>query len=120
MSKAIETSGVCYRPAKDFEIKDLSLSVPTGSVYGFLGPNGSGKTTNIRFRPRNKDGVRAPWYVGGGFEAASESIQPGLLMGVTPRTKNTHLLAELRFYDIGTLGELTLMFGMILSFPRQL
>lgn len=48
MSKAIETSGVCYRPAKDFEIKDLSLSVPTGSVYGFLGPNGSGKTTTIR------------------------------------------------------------------------
>lgn len=29
-------------------VRSLSLAVPTGSVYGFLGPNGSGKTTTIR------------------------------------------------------------------------
>ena len=29
-------------------VEDLSLSVPRGSVYAFLGPNGSGKTTTIR------------------------------------------------------------------------
>jgi len=29
-------------------VADLSLQVPAGSIYGFIGPNGSGKTTTLR------------------------------------------------------------------------
>ena len=29
-------------------VDDLSLAVPVGSIYGFIGPNGSGKTTTLR------------------------------------------------------------------------
>ena len=29
-------------------VRDLSLEVPRGSLYGFIGPNGSGKTTTLR------------------------------------------------------------------------
>jgi len=44
----IRLTGVSYRAGRDFAIQDLSLAVPRGAVYGFLGPNGSGKTTTIR------------------------------------------------------------------------
>ena len=29
-------------------VSNLSLDVPAGSLYGFIGPNGSGKTSTIR------------------------------------------------------------------------
>lgn len=36
------------RHAPVVALDDLDLEVPAGGVYGFLGPNGSGKTTTIR------------------------------------------------------------------------
>ncbi len=45
---AIATSGLTKRFRGRAVVDDLSLSVPRGSVFGFLGPNGSGKTTTIR------------------------------------------------------------------------
>ena len=48
MSHAIEIRRLRYRAGRSFEIPHLDLTVPTGSIYGFLGPNGSGKTTTIR------------------------------------------------------------------------
>ena len=46
--QAIETSGLTKFFGKQKVVDELALSVPTGSVFGFLGPNGSGKTTTIR------------------------------------------------------------------------
>src|SRR5437016_6827125 len=48
MTHAIEIERLQYRAGKAFAIQDLTLHVPSGSIYGFLGPNGSGKTTTIR------------------------------------------------------------------------
>lgn len=45
---AIATSGLTKRFGSQVAVNALDLTVPTGSVYGFLGPNGSGKTTTIR------------------------------------------------------------------------
>ncbi len=46
---AITTSGLTKRfHGGQLAVYSIDLAVPHGSVYGFLGPNGSGKTTTIR------------------------------------------------------------------------
>lgn len=45
---AISTSGLSKAFGKRRAVNSLDLAVPHGSVFGFLGPNGSGKTTTIR------------------------------------------------------------------------
>lgn len=45
---AITSSGLSKRFGRQLVVDQVDLAVPTGSVYGFLGPNGSGKTTTIR------------------------------------------------------------------------
>jgi len=45
---AVETHGLTKRFGRQLAVDDLDLAVPRGSVFGFLGPNGSGKTTTIR------------------------------------------------------------------------
>ena len=44
----IELSGVSKVFGTVVAVNKLSLEVPKGSIYGFIGPNGSGKTTTIR------------------------------------------------------------------------
>ncbi|MBP6715657.1 MAG: ATP-binding cassette domain-containing protein, partial [Acidobacteria bacterium] len=45
---AIHISNVTKRFGTYAAVNDVSLDVPEGSIYGFIGPNGSGKTTTIR------------------------------------------------------------------------
>jgi ABC-2 type transport system ATP-binding protein len=44
----IETHGLTKRFGHQVAVDGVNLAVPHGSVFGFLGPNGSGKTTTIR------------------------------------------------------------------------
>jgi ABC-2 type transport system ATP-binding protein len=47
-SPAIHTRALTRRFGKQVAVDGVDLLVPRGAVYGFLGPNGSGKTTTIR------------------------------------------------------------------------
>ncbi|MGC8229990.1 ABC transporter ATP-binding protein [Pseudobacillus badius] len=44
----VETVDLCKKYKKTYAVKDLNLQVKRGEIYGFLGPNGSGKTTSIK------------------------------------------------------------------------
>lgn len=45
---AITANGLTRRFGSLVAVNHVDLSVPTGSIYGFLGPNGCGKSTTIR------------------------------------------------------------------------
>lgn len=45
---AIEVDGLTKRFGNKTVVDGFSMAVPKGAIYGFLGPNGSGKTTTIR------------------------------------------------------------------------
>jgi ABC-2 type transport system ATP-binding protein len=45
---AVQISNVTKTFGPVTAVDDLSLTIPAGSVYGFIGPNGSGKTTTMR------------------------------------------------------------------------
>jgi ABC-2 type transport system ATP-binding protein len=48
MNSAITIRNVTKRFNGVVAVNDLDLNVPSGSLYGFIGPNGSGKTTTLR------------------------------------------------------------------------
>jgi ABC-2 type transport system ATP-binding protein len=48
MTYAIELEHVTKRFGSCLAVDNLDLIVPEGAIYGFIGPNGSGKTTTLR------------------------------------------------------------------------
>ena len=48
MNHAIELEKVTKRFGSCLAVDNLDLIVPEGAIYGFIGPNGSGKTTTLR------------------------------------------------------------------------
>jgi ABC-2 type transport system ATP-binding protein len=100
MTAVIEIEGLRkeYRQRRAGRVRavdDLDLSVPAGGVFGFLGPNGSGKTTTIRCllglsRPSAGRcrllGAESPGELPGVIGRVGALVEtPGLTSGVTAR-----------------------------------
>ena len=47
MENILQSNSLCKR-YEGFELKDVSFCLPKGYIMGFIGQNGSGKTTTIR------------------------------------------------------------------------
>lgn len=48
MTDAVEIDHITKTFGQHTAVDDLSLRVPANTIYGFIGPNGSGKTTTLR------------------------------------------------------------------------
>ncbi len=90
---ALELRGITKRFAEHVAVRDLSLAVPRGSVYGLLGPNGAGKTTTIRMILN----VIAP-DSGSIAVLGSPHLTPGLLdrLGYLPEERGLYKKMQVR------------------------
>ena len=59
-------------------VRDMSFTAPAGKITGFLGPNGSGKTTTLRMTLGLVQPTRGTVLIGGvPYEPAGPSAPPG-------------------------------------------
>jgi ABC-2 type transport system ATP-binding protein len=78
---AIVVEGLCKRFGKRAVVDGLSFEVPTGSVCGFLGRNGAGKSTTIRMLMNLTD----------------PSAGKALLLGLDARRDHQELMARVGY-----------------------
>jgi ABC-2 type transport system ATP-binding protein len=74
MTLAIDVRGINKHFGDKHVVRDLALQVKQGEIFGFLGPNGSGKTTSIRMicgllTPDSGEGTCL------GFDVLNESVE---------------------------------------------
>ena len=48
MTQTVQIRNIVKQFGNHVAVNNLTLDVPQGSIYGFIGPNGSGKTTTLR------------------------------------------------------------------------
>lgn len=99
-SPAVRLEGLSKSFGEHAAVRDLSLSVPRGCVYGFLGPNGSGKTTTLRLilHILLPDSGRVEVFGAAGSRAANDRIgylpeERGLYKKMEVRRQLEYLLA---------------------------
>lgn len=91
-NSAIEITDVTKTFGKHVAVDGLSLSVPRGSVYGFIGPNGSGKTTTLRMI------MNILYPDSGGIHVFGEPLKPALCdrIGYMPEERGIYRRMKVR------------------------
>jgi len=113
VAAAIESQGLTRKFGDLVAVSELNLKIEAGEVFGFLGPNGSGKTTTVRLlncllRPTSG------WAKVMGFDIADDPTEIRRRTGVLTETaalyENLSAADNLRFF-----GELYGLYGEGLS-----
>src|SRR5690242_20989983 len=95
---AVQIDRVTKTFGKHVAVNDLSLEVPAGAVYGFIGPNGSGKTTTLRMIMRILHPDRGEIRVLGDQSLRAASERVGYLPEERGLYKQMKVRDVLRFY----------------------
>jgi ABC-2 type transport system ATP-binding protein len=103
---AIAISGVTKYFGDYAAVDDLTLTVPRGSVYGFIGPNGSGKTTTLRMVMNIL------------FPDAGDIVVLGERTTSAARDRVSYLPEERGLYKKMTVREVLRYYGRLKSVPR--
>jgi ABC-2 type transport system ATP-binding protein len=107
---AIRTEGLTRRYGEVDALVDLDLSVPFGSIFGFLGRNGAGKTTTIRLLTGLAHPTRGRAWVAG-YETTNSSHRARRLFGYLPQ--------EPAFFSWMTGRELLTYISQLFSLPSD-
>jgi ABC-2 type transport system ATP-binding protein len=107
-SAAVEVTGLRVHRGKRLVLRDVSCSIPQGSVTGLLGPSGCGKTTLMR-------SVVGVQIVSGGSVTVlgSPAGSPGLRDRIGYATQSPSVYADL------TVAENLRYFAAVLRAPRS-
>jgi ABC-2 type transport system ATP-binding protein len=95
---AVALSHVTKTFGEHTAVDDLSLVVPTGSCYGFIGPNGSGKTTTLRMIMRILEQDQGEVTVLGNTDTTRPDDRVGYLPEERGLYKQMKVRDVLRFY----------------------
>jgi len=86
----VETRGLCKSYGSQIAVNDLTFDVREGEIFGFLGPNGSGKTTTLLMLLGLTEPTKG-WARVGDFDPTKESIKVKRVVGYIPE--------NIGFYD---------------------
>ena len=81
----IETEGLTKRYGKFTAVDSLGLNIQEGEVFGFLGPNGSGKTTTILMLLGLTE-PSAGWVRVGGHDPSRDPLPVKRMVGYLPES----------------------------------
>ena len=79
----IKTNQLTKRFGPNTAVNSLNLEVKSGEIYGFLGPNGSGKTTPIRMLTGLLESTSGEAFICG-YNISKESARAKALMAYVP------------------------------------
>jgi len=105
---AIETAALRREFGRNVAVAGLSLAVPRGEVFGFLGPNGGGKTTSVKLLL----GLVPPTSGGG-------TVLGAPLGNTAVRAHIGFLPEHFRFHDCLNARELLYFHGRLLGLPAR-